>query len=381
MRIIYVTTSIEENDYVNFSKAWSVSLNPSNQNFHNKVIRSLALFNQVDVISIRPYSRSKCKIKKLVAENKTIGNINYHYLKISTNKNFRGLSLINQVKKLMPSLISEEAVLVTDTINPRCVQLSSYINKNYNIPCIGLCTDSPKNISGSNHLYTSFILNNSKHFDGYISLTEALNTLYNKSDKPHLKFEGIVESDSQNIDVKGNYFFFGGALMKRYGIYELIEAFKMIKNKDLSLLICGHHSDGELEDAINSDQRIKYLGTLPVKEVLALESHAIANINPRPYDEQLDKLSVPSKTIEYLTSGSLTISVRNSEIQNHFSDCAIWINSNDAEDLYGALTKAISMSEKERKNVAIKAKNTAISLYSFEKIGKLLTDFLSTFIH
>ena len=152
MRVIYVTTSIEENDYVDFSKAWSISLNPSNQNFHNKVIRSLATLNQVDVISIRPYSKSKCHLKRLRAENKTIGNINYHYLKIVRRKYFRSPSLNKQVKKLIPSILNDDVVLVTDTINPRCVQLTSFIKKTYDIPCIGICTDSPFNISGTNHL-------------------------------------------------------------------------------------------------------------------------------------------------------------------------------------------------------------------------------------
>lgn len=380
MRVIYVTTSIEENDYVDFSKAWSISLNPSNQNFHNKVIRSLAAFNKVDVFSIRPYSRSKCHLKKLPAENKTIGNINYHYLRIARRKYFRGPSLNKQVKKLMPSILDDKVVLVTDTINPRCIQLTSYIKKTFDIPCLGICTDSPFNISWTNHLYTSFLMNNARHLDGYICLTEGLNELYNKHDKPFIKFEGIVDSFESKQDIQGKYFFFGGALLKRYGIYELLEAFKRIKNKDLSLLVCGHHAEEDLEEVIEEDNRVKYLGTLPVKEVLQLENHAIANINPRPYDEQLDRFSVPSKTIEYLSSGSITISVRNSELQNHFSDCAIWINSNDIEDLEGAMKKALSISENERKKIAEKAKKTAKSLYSIEKIGKLLTDFLLTFI-
>ena len=86
-------------------------------------------------------------------------------------------------------------------------------------------------------------------------------------------------------------------------------------------------------------------------------------------------------TIEYLSSGALTISVRNNDLEKHFQDCAIWTNSSDPEDLLMAMKKAISMSENERKKVAERAKNTAISLYSIKKIGKLLTDFLSTFIH
>lgn len=383
MRIIYVTTSIEENDYVDFSKAWSVSLNPSNQNFHNKVIRSLALFNEVDVISIRPFSRKKCSINKLKAENKTIGNIHYHYLRIPVSKVFRGVSLEAQAKRIISPIEKEQAVLITDTINPRCVQISSLLKNKFNIPTLGICTDSPHNISGTNFVYTSYIMNNTKHFDGYITLTECLNSLYNKANKPNLQFEGIVEEEIESFeDIKGKYFFFGGALLRRYGIYELIKAFKQLNCKDISLLICGHHVETPtFEEAIKDDNRIKYLGTLPVKEVLSLENHAVANINPRPYDEELERYSVPSKTLEYLSSGALTISARNNDLEKHFQDCAIWTNSSDPEDLLMAMKKAISMSENERKKVAERAKNTAISLYSIEKIGKLLTDFLSTFIH
>ena len=380
MRIIYVTTSIEESDYVDFSKTWSISLNPSNQNFHNKIIRSLAMYCKIDVFSIRPYSRTKCHINRLFYERKEFGNITYHYLGIPRIKYFRGFSLSKQVKKLMPSIQNGKTVLITDTINPLCIQLANFIKKNYGVPIIGICTDSPLNITNTNHLYSSFILNNTKNLDGYMCLTSGLNTLFNKDNKPSVIFEGVVERNQKSLEVKGKYFFFGGALLERYGIYQLIDAFKRIKNKDVSLIVCGHHQDEKLELAIEGDNKIKYLGTIPVKDVLALENNAIANINPRPYDDKLDKYSIPSKTIEYLSSGALTISVRNSELQKRFSDCAIWINSNDTEDLKAAMEKALSMSESERKKVAEKAKNTAKSLYSFEKIGKLLTDFLSNFV-
>ena len=383
MRVIYVTTSIEENDYVEFSKTWSVSLNPSNQNFHNKVIRALAINNQVEVLSIRPFSRKKCSLKKLAAEDKTIGNIHYHYLKVIRNKYLRGFSLKSQFKKLLPSLCDEQTVLITDTINPRCVLLTSYVKKQFKIPCLGICTDSPSNISGTNRAYTMFLLSNTKHLDGYITLTEALNSLFNPSKKPNITFEGIVENETEDqTNIKGEYMFFGGALLPRYGVYQLIEAFKQIDNKDLSLLICGHHADEEkLDEAMGDDTRIKYLGILPVKEVLSLEKHAIVNINPRPFTQDLDRLSIPSKTLEYLSSGVLTISVKNTELEKRFSDCAIWAKSGSTEDLLAAMKKALSMSDEERKKMAEKAKNTANSLYSIKKIGELITDFLSTFIH
>ena len=61
MRVIYLTTAIKKDDFAKFSKMWRIALNPSNQNYHNKMIRSLAMSNKVDVISMRPYSISNCK--------------------------------------------------------------------------------------------------------------------------------------------------------------------------------------------------------------------------------------------------------------------------------------------------------------------------------
>ncbi len=383
MRVIYITTSIEENDYVDFSKTWSISLNPSNQNFHNKVIRSLANTNQVEVLSIRPFSKKYCSSRRLHSEEKYVGDIHYRYLRIARNKYLRGNAIKSEARKIVSSMVDSQTIIITDTINPRCVFLGSYLKKKFKIPCVGICTDSPSNISGTSKLYTQFLLNNTKHFDGYITLTEALNNLYNPAKKPHIVFEGIVESKPiEPLEINGKYIFFGGALLPRYGVYQLIEAFKQVKDKDVSLLICGHHeNEDQLNDAIGEDNRIKFLGLLPVKDVLALETNAIANINPRPFTQDLDRLSIPSKTLEYLSSGALTISVKNTELEKRFSDCAIWANSGSSEDLLMAIKKALSMSEHERKNIANKAKSIANSLYSIEKIGELLTDFLSTLVH
>ena len=383
MKIIYITTSLEENDYIEFNKLWTVSLNPSNQNFHNKMIRSFALNNPVDVISIRPFSKAKCAIKVLKADTKQVGNITYHYLKIKRNKLFRLFSLKSQVKELIEQLKTDDSVIITDTINPKCVTVTNFIQKKHHIPAIGICTDSPSNITGTSKSYTLYLLRHCSKLDGFITLTEGLNLLFNQNNKDHITIEGIVESKDVEIagSVEGKYIFFGGALLPRYGVYNLIDAFKSIESKDVSLLICGHHgNDEQIETAIGGDARIKYLGTLPVKEVLALEKSALANINPRPFTQDLDRLSIPSKTLEYLASGALTISVRNTELEKTFKDYAIWAKSGSTEDLKSSIEEAISMSEEERNKIAKQAKNVAISHYSLEKISELVTDFSSKFI-
>lgn len=384
MQVIYFTTSIHEEDYPDFQKAWKVCLNPSNQNFHNKLIRAIGKIANVEVISLRPFSKTRCRIKKLKASQRRNGSINYHYLKVAINPLFRCTSFLNQSKKLikeMKDINLDDAVILTDTINPKTIKVANEIGKKYSLPVIGVCTDSPSNITGTKRSYTLNLLNQSKRLDGYISLTKSLNGLFNTDNKPSLVFEGLVEDRPLNYDRPDHpYFFFGGALLPRYGIYELIKAFKQIKNPNVELLICGHHFNlRELHDRIRDDRRINFLGLLSVEDVLKFEAGAIANINPRPFSEDLDRFSIPSKTLEYLYSGRPTISVRNSILQEHFPDELIWSKTASVEDLLGCMEQVLLMSEKERVELGKRAQERVIKLYSLSAISEKIKDFLTGF--
>ena len=257
------------------------------------------------------------------------------------------------------------------------------MGKEFNLPVIGLCTDSPSNISGTRKSYNLSVLNSGQKLDGYVSLTPSLNDLFNVNEKPSMILEGIVENDLPRTakNEVGNYFFFGGALMKRYGIYELIEACKAVNRQDIKLIICGHHAnEAALKDAIGKEENIVYLKTLPVTEVLKYEMNTIANINPRPYSEDLDRFSIPSKTIEYLSSGRPTISVRNTRLQKDFGENAIWSKSSNPEDLLTAMKCVLDLSEKERIELGKKAREKTLALYSLSAVNKILSKFLDQFI-
>lgn len=382
MKIIYLTTAINKDDFSTFSKMWRIALNPSNQNFHNKVIRSLAITHKVDVISLRPFSLSNCKAFGLKEETKEEGNITWHYLKTFPFKLLRGHVFEKEAKKLLKKLDLNDAIIITDTINPTCLKLANILKKHFNLPVIGTVTDSPSNISGTGRSYTLFLLKESEGLNGFISLTEDLNFMYNQYGKPFYIFEGIVEDSIEKKPTEyGNYFFFGGALMSKYGIYNLIEAFKKLNRNDINLIICGHHCDNKtFTEAIKGHENIKYLRLLPVDKVTNLEANAIACINPRPYTEDLDRYSIPSKTLEYLSSGSITISVRNSKLQPIFMDSAIWADSHSADDLYKCMKKVLSMTDNERQIMARNAKEKTTEHYSLSSVNNKLIGFLSQFI-
>ncbi|MFA7032515.1 MAG: hypothetical protein WC201_03030, partial [Bacilli bacterium] len=186
MQIIYFTTSLYEEDYPSFQKAWKVSLNPSNQNFHNKMIRSLAKIAQVEVFSLRPFSRSRCRIKKLESETKKINSITYHYLKVPINPFFRYRSFFIQSKKIIKNLNLDDAIIFADTINPKTIKLANVIGERTSLPVVGICTDSPSNISGTRRSYTMYLLHQAQNLSGYIALTKSLEELFNINNKPSL---------------------------------------------------------------------------------------------------------------------------------------------------------------------------------------------------
>lgn len=125
-------------------------------------------------------------------------------------------------------------------------------------------------------------------------------------------FEGIATDLFSNI--KPEYMFdkekkvvlYAGAIATVYGLQLLVDAFRTIKDEKFRLILCGKMSVSQdiLIKSIEQDERIVYLGLIPRQRVLALELGANVLVNPRQNNAQFTRYSFPSKTIEYLSSGT-----------------------------------------------------------------------------
>ncbi len=382
MKILYFTTAIDKQDFQNFLKRWSSSPNPSQQNFHDKMIRSLAINNDVSVISLRPFSKQLCLDNYLPYEEKTIDNIHYYYLKVKKHRLDRYFSYAKQIKKLMKSINTDDALIITDTINPMVITFAKKYSNKYDLPIVGICTDSPSNISNTKRSYTLYLLDKTNNLDGYICLTKGLNDLFNPKQRPSIIIEGIVENKLVKTKLPENitkpYFLYAGTLLPYYGIYNLIDAYKKLNRNDVSLYILGHHAnEKELMEKIKGYD-IHYLGTLPVEKTIQFESHALANINPRPTNEDLDRFSIPSKTIEYLFSSRPVVSVKNTRIQKYFNDEIIWCKSSSCDDLLFGLNRVMELNSEERKKLGENGYRKVIDLYSLNSVNKKLIPFLNS---
>lgn len=383
MKIIYFTTACKKEDYVSFSKMWDSSLNASIQNLHNRLIRSLAMTHEVEVISIRPFSRKYCKLKKLDAETKQEGKITWHYLEIKRHKISRYLSVTKQCNKILSKMNLKDCIVITDTLNPNVLKNSTKFATKFNLPIIGVCNNTPSSIHNTGKSYATSLLSLAENLSGYISLTSGLNNLYNKYNRANMTFEGILD----DVAVKskenkyGDYIFFNGSLDPRDGIVELILAFRELDNDKLKLIISGYFPNEEtLNKVINGNKNIINLGNIPSDEVISLADHSLLNVNPLPFTEDLDRYYIPANLVDYFNSNSVVVSVRNRQFKKYFDSDAIWVEESEIYDLLKGLKAGLSLSKENRVDMIKKANMDANKLYSMAMINRRTILFLKQFL-
>lgn len=377
-KVLYLTSAMDNESFKEYLKMWRVAPNLSNQNFHNKLVRALSLSVDVDVVSYRSINIHFSKIllpAKVYKEN----NIYWKYPYTSISKVFKFFDIWKRIKKI--TLFDQKAVFV-DALNLSLLKIAFKIRKKYGIKVIAICTDNPNNISYSSHHYKRRILKLGRDADAYIVLTDKINELFNVNGKPFIKIDGISESLTMISDrlINGDYIYFGGSLMKEYGVYNLIKAFQNLNRDDLKLILCGHHADYEkLNKAIGNTDKIRYLGPIDYYENLSLEKFSRIAINPRPINPKIDDYSVPSKTLEYLANGCLTVSVNNELLKSKYEDCIVWAESGSPSDLQAAIEKALALSEEEKEKMIDKGQAKVMDDTSLNRINSLTNYLLTEF--
>ena len=385
MRIIYFTTATSKEDYASFALSWKSSLNTSIQNLHNRLIRTFALTHEVDVISIRPFSRRFCQLPKLDSSIKQEGKISWHNIEIKRWKFNRYFSIASQCNRILARMNLKDCIIITDTLNPNVLNNSTKLARKYGLPIIGICHGTPSNVQNTGKSYTNFILGKAMNLSGYISLTPGLNDLFNKSSRANLTFEGVTDDNYQEDKKKKplfeNYIYYNGSLDEKYGVYELIKAIKELDNPNINLVISGYHANDErLKNMIGEDKNIINVGMMQNDEIISLANHSIANVNPCPYSEDFDRYLVPDSLVDFLNSRSVLISVRNRHFKKNFEEDAIWIKSNEVLDLLHGIKAVLNMKKEDRENMIKKANIDANKLYSMEVINHRMIRFLKQFI-
>lgn len=202
-----------------------------------------------------------------------------------------------------------------------------------------------------------------KEIDSYVLLTEQMNQYIQA--KKYVVIEGIVGdydcANNLNANTKDNSNYqtivYTGTLNSKYGIKNLVNAFELIEDSNIRLILCG---SGDSEDYIkkmqNKDKRIIYKGNIDRQEALMIQRKATVLVNPRQNNEEFTKYSFPSKIMEYMLSGVPVVLYKLDGIPDEYDNFVNYVPDNSIESLARILTEICEKPESWRKEMGARAR-------------------------
>lgn len=189
-----------------------------------------------------------------------------------------------------------------------------------------------------------------KKIDSYSLLSEPMRERLPMEGKKWCLMEGIYQPTEEPIlEVKNpnKVVMYTGGIYHRRGTDLLLDAFKLIDNSDYRLWIRGN---GDMKDEIlemaKKDSRIVYFEPVPRLELLKMEKQATCMINPTMPSLDFTKYFFPSKTMEYLASGTPTIMFHLGCMPKEYDEHLFYIEKETPESMRDKIVEICEMDKK-----------------------------------
>ena len=310
MHIIYAVTTCSDRVYQQLFSQVKVKPAFQSQKYHRLLIEGLAAAAKVDVVANPPVNRSVLSAKFVRLPREEEGGASYRYIPAIRNPLVKAVAVGCGTFFRTLFLIRKDSAVIVDGLN-RMTALSAMLAARLRgKPCVGIVTDLPDMLGGSSFSkkLANFVIDHCTH---YVLLTEAMNDYLNQKGKPYVILEGhadITMADripAMEKKTEPRICFYAGGVSKQYGLSNLVEGFRKANLPNARLHIYGPGDYvKELQQIAAEDQRFFYGGMLLNTEIVKKEQEATLLVNPRPTGEEYVKYSFPSKTMEYMASGT-----------------------------------------------------------------------------
>lgn len=351
MHIVYAVTTCSDKVYKQLFAHVAVKPAFQSQKYHRLLIEGLASHTKVDVVANPPVNRSLLDKSVIRLPREKEGGACYHYIPAIRNSAIKlaCVALGTFFKTL--SLARKDSAVVVDCLN-RVAALSGLLAARLRgVPCVGIVTDLPDMLGGSkfSKAMANFVI---RHCTDYVLLTEAMNDYLNKSGKPYVILEGhsdismAAKVPAMEQKETPRICMYAGGVSRQYGLADLVEGFRMadLSNARLEIYGPGDYVK-ELQKIAAEDPRVYYGGMLLNTEIVDKEQKATLLVNPRPTTETYVKYSFPSKTMEYMASGTPVLTTRLPGMPKEYYPYVYFIEEETAQGIADALTRVLSNSE------------------------------------
>ncbi len=360
MERLVVIGSIYPNNFLSEVQDCCTYIDYAADNFQRGLLKGLGQY--VDKIRIITYPIFKAPCKMLLKKGRSVSNgfpNNNSCLYFTGFYNFPIIKKIDETVRIYKELkhsLSEgyRDILVYGLHSPFLLPvflLQKRIKK-----AMIIVTDLPEYMGGGQGALRRVAKKIDRHiinrclggFNSFAILSPFMKEELPIHNKPTIVVEGIYSQISEGYKEKHNtnetIVLYTGIISERYGVFDLVEAFAQIKQDNYQLWLCGYcdtpHDKELLQNYESIDNRIKYFGAVSASEARSMQQKASLLVNPRHSGELFTKFSFPSKTMEYLASGTPTLMCRLPSIPQEYDDYLFYF---DDESINGYASKIIEV--------------------------------------
>ena len=400
MKLLYFTTANNEENYERIQSQSRVKASVATQVFETALLRGMAQQENLELtlhsfpmIASFPGSRLLCwgARKESVAEvlqTEWLPTINLYGLKQFSQR----LSAQRALKRWFRRNQNEQdkAVLLYSVYEPIAAPVLKYCRR-YGCKCFVIVPDLPRDMYktlSKNKLMAAFQKRYMKRavrcqggFDGYVYLTEAMREVVAPS-APYIVVEGIADpltfpARTHESNTTKFVIMYAGGMNLQYGIENLMEAFGLLQRDDMELWLFGSGSDAEkVKELVSQYKNIRFFGRRSRDEVLAYEQKASLLVNVRDPNKAFTSYSFPSKTIEYMLSGTPLLTTRLPGIPKEYDKYLILIEDNLPQTIASGIETAFRMTSEARRSLG----NAAASFIAEEKNSEKQAEKILRFI-
>lgn len=219
--------------------------------------------------------------------------------------------------------------------------------------------------------------------DSYSLLSEGMSELLPMEGKKWTLMEGIYQNTFKEEKVEKEphkVIMYAGGLHRRRGVDLLVQAFKLIDDQDYRLWIRGDWDDSmkaEIIELSKIDHRVQYFEPMERSELLKMEQRATVMVNPTQPSLDFTNYFFPSKTMEYLASGTATVMFHLACMPKEYNDYLFYVEEESKESLKNKLVEVCEMSAEERLKFGQKARDFILTQKTPEKQCKKIIDLIN----
>jgi glycosyltransferase involved in cell wall biosynthesis len=333
---LYISNATSYSTYNRLFSEGKIKSGYQMQKFNSCMIKGLSSIEETVAVSALP-----CVNANEARIDEVVDGVRYVSIKNTSGRLHKFFNVINLIKECRKIIKKEKPRFIfcdAIAVSPRIV--TTILGKIYKIKTVGIVTDLPGMLSIEKTKPLKNIKSMQK-FDNYVLLTEKMNAIVNPKNKPYIVIEGVCDSKLPKIYPKNKkkIILYTGALWKKdAGIEYLTEGFI---NSELVGYELHFYGTGELVDWIKeiekNNSQVKYMGCVTNQEIVRLQTEATLLVNPRPSSEKFCEYSFPSKTIEYMLSGTPVLMTKLPGVPKEYFDFVLTIDNETPEGISNTL--------------------------------------------